>query len=449
MNNDDACSHTNAHVHARMSEEIPDSKVADSIDTVRDVNADPTTSSIVTDGGTSFTTHHNVFDVQPGLTDGLDDAQTLLADLVSIPSTSGEESAAAERLCRFFESHGRDAWIDSVGNVRAPADDSVLLTSHIDTVPGDVPVKIENGVLWGRGSVDATGPLAAMAVAAVETGVSFAGVVREETTSAGAWHLIENRTPPEIVINGEPSGWDGITLGYRGFLSGTYVATSELGHSSRPEDNAIQSAVNWWSSVAEFFESEGTHNTDGVFETVTTKPVAFDGGPTEDGLVVESTVDVQFRVPPQYTIEDIREVAEGELSDGSVHWKKPIPPVMKSPRTDVARAFRVAIRSAGGEPRLLRKTGTSDMNIFSGAWDCPMATYGPGDSDLDHAPNEHLDLAEYDSATSVLVDVCNRLTDSETKTSTVTDPDMDSETGRDQIKSRSNHRDADPEPTKA
>jgi LysW-gamma-L-lysine carboxypeptidase len=64
MNNDDACSHTNAHVHARMSEEIPDSKVADSIDTVRDVNADPTTSSIVTDGGTSFTTHHNVFDVQ-------------------------------------------------------------------------------------------------------------------------------------------------------------------------------------------------------------------------------------------------------------------------------------------------------------------------------------------------------------------------------------------------
>jgi LysW-gamma-L-lysine carboxypeptidase len=433
-----------------MSAETTSTETADrdSNDTDQNINTEVTGGPLVTDGGTSFTTDHTVFDVQPGLTDGLDDAQTLLADLVSIPSTSGEESAAAERLCQFFQSHGRDAWIDEVGNVRAPADDSVLLTSHIDTVPGDVPVKIENGVLWGRGSVDATGPLAAMAVAAVDTGVSFAGVVREETTSAGAWHLIENRTPPETVINGEPSGWDGITLGYRGFLSGTYVATSELGHSSRPEDNAIQSAVNWWSSVAAFFESEDSTDTDGVFETVTTKPVTFDGGPTEDGLVVESTVDVQFRIPPQYTIEDVREVAEGELSDGSVHWEKPIPPVMKSPRTDVARAFRVAIRSAGGEPRLLRKTGTSDMNIFSGAWNCPMATYGPGDSDLDHAPNEHLDLAEYDSAISVLIDVCDRLTSSETKTSTVTDPKTESETQQHHTNNTHEHAEPDPEPTR-
>ncbi|WP_256546138.1 [LysW]-lysine hydrolase [Halobellus inordinatus] len=354
----------------------------------------------------SFVPDHDVFEVEENLTDGLTEAQALLADLVSIPSPSGEEEAAARRLKAFFEAHDRDVWIDEIGNVRAPADDSVLLTSHIDTVPGDVPVKIENGVIWGRGSVDATGPLASMAVAAVETGVSFVGVVGEETSSRGAWHLVENRDQPEAVINGEPSGWDGITLGYRGFLSGTYVSTSELGHSSRPEDNAIQSAVNWWSSVADFFDED---ESDGVFDTVTTKPVRFDGGPTEDGLAVESTVDVQFRVPPKYSIDDIREVAEGELDRGSVHWEKPIPPVMTSPRTEVARAFRVAIRQAGGEPRLLRKTGTSDMNIFAGTWDCPMATYGPGDSDLDHAPNEHLDLAEYDSSIDVLVDVCERL----------------------------------------
>ncbi|MFA1609693.1 [LysW]-lysine hydrolase [Halobellus rubicundus] len=371
------------------------------------VEFDPDSVDVAGDGGTAFTaTDHDVFDVEPGLTEGLNEAQTLLADLVSIPSPSGQEAAAAERLKAFFEAHDREVWIDEVGNVRAPADDSVLLTSHIDTVPGDVPVRIENGVLWGRGTVDATGPLAAMAVAAVETGVSFVGVVQEETSSTGAWHLVEDREAPEAVINGEPSGWDGITLGYRGFLAGTYVSTSELGHSSRPEDNAIQSAVNWWSSVADFFDED---ESDGVFDTVTTKPVSFDGGPTEDGLAVEATVDVQFRVPPKFTIDDIREVAEGELTRGSVHWEKPIPPVMTSPRTEVGRAFRVAIRGAGGEPRLLRKTGTSDMNIYAGAWDCPMATYGPGDSDLDHAPNEHLDLAEYDSSIDVLVDVCERL----------------------------------------
>ncbi|MFB6250511.1 MAG: [LysW]-lysine hydrolase [Halobellus sp.] len=360
----------------------------------------------------AFATEHEVFDVQDGLTDGLTEAQTLLADLVSIPSPSGEEAAAAERLKSFFEKHGRKVWIDEVGNVRAPADDAVLLTSHIDTVPGDVPVEIDNNVLWGRGSVDATGPLAAMAVAAVRAGVSFAGVVQEETSSTGAWHLVDDREEPDAVINGEPSGWDGITLGYRGFLSGTYVSTSELGHSSRPADNAIQSAVNWWSRVAEFFD---TDESDGVFDTVTTKPVNFDGGPTDDGLAVEATVDVQFRVPPKFTIDDIREVAEGELTRGGVHWEKPIPPVMTSPRTEVGRAFRAAIRSAGGKPRLLRKTGTSDMNIYAGGWDCPMATYGPGDSDLDHAPNEHLDLAEFESSIEVLVTVCERLQEQDTE----------------------------------
>ena len=384
---------------------------ADSEAMYADFDADGA-SELLRDGGMAFATEHEVFDVQDGLTEGLTEAQTLLADLVSIPSPSGEEAAAAERLKAFFEAHGREVWIDEVGNVRAPADDAVLLTSHIDTVPGDVPVEIENNVLWGRGSVDATGPLAAMAAAAIETGVSFAGVVQEETSSTGAWHLVENREEPDAVINGEPSGWDGITLGYRGFLSGTYVSTSELGHSSRPEDNAIQSAVNWWSRVAEFFD---TDESDGVFDTVTTKPVSFDGGPTDDGLAVEATVDVQFRVPPKYTIDDIREVAEGELTRGGVHWEKPIPPVMTSPRTEVGRAFRVAIREVGGKPRLLRKTGTSDMNIYAGTWDCPMATYGPGDSDLDHAPNEHLDLAEYDSSIEVLVDVCERLQEQDTE----------------------------------
>jgi len=68
------------------------------------------------------------------------EARELLADLVATPSPSGEEAAAAERLAAFFRSHDREVWIDDVGNVRAPADDSVLLTSHVDTVPGDVPV---------------------------------------------------------------------------------------------------------------------------------------------------------------------------------------------------------------------------------------------------------------------------------------------------------------------
>ncbi|EMA40879.1 [LysW]-lysine hydrolase [Halobiforma nitratireducens] len=361
----------------------------------------------------------------------LEDARTLLIDLVSTPSPSGEEGAAAERLVEFFAAHGREAWTDEVGNVRAPADDSVLLTSHVDTVPGEIPVEVEpadeadleagvadnegEDVLWGRGSVDATGPLAAMAVAAVRTGVSFVGVVGEETNSRGARHLVAERETPEAVVNGEPSGTDGITLGYRGFLAGTYVATSESGHTSRPEPNAIQHATEWWTSVEAAFETDEygigpADRRDGgdeaaelpVFEQVTAKPVAVEGGISDDGLSVEATLEAQLRVPPSMDVETVREIAESELEIGTVSWAEPIPPVMESPRTEIARAFRAAIRAEGGDPRLLRKTGTSDMNIYAGAWDCPMATYGPGNSELDHAPDERLSLAEFDRSVAVL-----------------------------------------------
>ncbi len=343
-------------------------------------------------------------------------ARKLLYDMVSIPSPSGEEEQAAKRLVDFFEANGREAWIDEVGNVRAPASDAVLLTSHIDTVPGDIPVEVKPAadgdeigepgepVLWGRGTVDATGPLVAMAVAAVQTDVSFVGVAGEETNSRGARFLVEDRDAPAMLVNGEPSGWDGITLGYRGFLAGTYVNTSESGHSSRPEPNAIQHAINWWHGVEEMFDPADPDTP--VFEQVTTKPVSVDGGLSDDGLAVEATMDVQLRVPPNRTVDEIHELAETELSTGSVHWKEPIPPVMESPRTELARAFRVAIRKAGGDVRLIRKTGTSDMNLFAAAWDCPMVTYGPGDSDLDHAPDERLPLSHLDLATTVLSDVC-------------------------------------------
>ena len=339
-------------------------------------------------------------------------ARDLLVDLVAVPSVSGDERACAERLVDFFESHGREAWLDDVGNVRAPGDDGVLLTSHVDTVPGEIPVRVEEAdvsetrydgdaaeVLWGRGSVDAKGPLAAMAVTAVETGASFAGVVGEEDDSRGAHYLVEDRAEPDAVVNGEPSGWDALALGYRGYLAGTYTVDVDSVHSSRPDPNAVELATAWLADVKAAFPApdEGA-----VFESVTVKPVDFDGGLTEDGFATTATVDVQFRIPPGTTADEIRATAEEHLDAGSVSWGDPLPPTLSSPRTALARAFRVAVRAEDGDPGLLRKTGTSDANCYADAWDCPVATYGPGDSALDHAPDERLALTEYDRAIAVL-----------------------------------------------
>jgi LysW-gamma-L-lysine carboxypeptidase len=49
------------------------------------------------------------------------------------------------------------------------------------------------------------------------------------------------------------------------------------------------------------------------------------------------------------------------------------------------------------------------MNVFAQHWDCQTVSYGPGDSDLDHAPDEHLVLDEYDRAVAVLETVSERM----------------------------------------
>jgi LysW-gamma-L-lysine carboxypeptidase len=164
----------------------------------------------------------------------------------------------------------------------------------------------------------------------------------------------------------------------------------------------------WWSRVEEAFE---TAEDQSVFEQVTAKPVEFSGGTAADGLSVEASAEVQFRIPPGDSSGRIQSVVESELDGGTIDWREPIPPVMETPRSEVARAFRAAIRRVGGDSRLLRKTGTSDMNLYAGAWDCPMATYGPGDSALDHAPNERIDLADFDRSLAVLTTVAERLTE--------------------------------------
>ncbi|MYE26875.1 MAG: M20/M25/M40 family metallo-hydrolase, partial [Chloroflexi bacterium] len=71
----------------------------------------------------------------------------------------------------------------------------------------------------------------------------------------------------------------------------------------------------------------------------------------------------------------------------------------------LSRQFRRAIRASGGVPRFVNKTGTSDMNIVGPRWNCPIAAYGPGDSALDHTPNEHTNLDDYLRAIDVLTSV--------------------------------------------
>jgi len=64
------------------------------------------------------------------------------------------------------------------------------------------------------------------------------------------------------------------------------------------------------------------------------------------------------------------------------------PPYRASKNTPLVRAFLQAIRAERLDPAFKVKSGTSDMNVVGPVWHCPILAYGPGDSSLDHTPDE-------------------------------------------------------------
>jgi [amino group carrier protein]-lysine/ornithine hydrolase len=349
-------------------------------------------------------------------------AVELLVGAVERPSPSGREAEVSAYLARAMRGVADEAFVDAVGNVVVRVGSGprvVTLLGHVDTVPGDVPVRLDRGVLYGRGSVDAKGPLCAMLAGASRLGdaarselsVYVIGAVEEEAASSrGARHALATYPPPELLVIGEPSGWDGITLGYKGRLTVTVEARRPNSHAARDDATAAEIVLAATEAVRAWARSRSARAArvfDGVqvtVEAVTSR---------NDGLEQCSEARLSLRLPPDCPPEAAEAAARRAVGavagthrhrGGAVTLRAAAGErAHRGPRdTPLTRALRTAIRREGGRPRLTLKTGTSDMNVLAGAWDVPMAAYGPGDAALDHTPDEHLDLDEYLRAIRVL-----------------------------------------------
>ncbi len=121
---------------------------------------------------------------------------------------------------------------------------------------------------------------------------------------------------------------------------------------------------------------------------------------------------VGLRLPPGFDVDAF--VAEAREWAGTAEWQiHGYEPAFHSLRSSpLARTFNTALRLAGSRPRFKLKTGTSDMNVVGPVWNCPIVAYGPGDSLLDHTPNEHVVLAEYLQSIQILQTVIASLHES-------------------------------------
>ncbi|MBN1401848.1 MAG: M20/M25/M40 family metallo-hydrolase, partial [Anaerolineae bacterium] len=237
--------------------------------------------------------------------------------------------------------------------------------------------------------------------------VSVVGAVEEEAASSkGAYHVVNTWPAPDYAVIGEPSGWRRVTLGYKGRLLVHYTLERSMSHTAGEARGACQQAVDYWLGVRAWAEAFNADRT-GRFDTL--DPSLRHIHSESDGLSERVEMQLGLRLPLGLDLDALeahllasRGPAEIALSGREV-------PFRAHKRTPLASAFLAAIRGQGGQPAFVTKTGTSDMNVLGPRWGCPIVAYGPGDSSLDHTPDEHLDLEEYLRAIRVLEDVLRRV----------------------------------------
>jgi len=158
-----------------------------------------------------------------------------------------------------------------------------------------------------------------------------------------------------------------------------------------------------------------TANADGMTDTVNAQfawrlPVGFDANAFANELLAWTTSHLECAgVAPTTTMATGEGGRQGITVMGTRTslaftfrgWEQPWHADRSNP---LVRSFLGAIRhvDASAQPGFVVKTGTSDMNVVAPLWQCPILAYGPGDSALDHTPNEHLLLDEYWRAVIVL-----------------------------------------------
>lgn len=339
----------------------------------------------------------------------LQKAKNYLLKLASIYTPSGEEKNAE----KFFEEVSKELNLDLkvtrtysyiLGNL-AKAD--ILLASHVDTIPQFIPPKEENSTIYGRGVVDAKGPLISMLIAtwiANENGcnVGFAGLADEENKSAGARELITYGKRFRHIIVGEPTSTTNIVIEYRGVIHLDVKCKYNSQHSSSATYNPILDISKRIIDVTVLPSS---------YDKPSIMPTMIKGGEYVNVTPSEVYLHFDIRYPFGYDITTVLSAIQEKFKDCEIKITESISPVKVSPNDKVVRALSRALLRQQIKPTLVRKTGTSDMNILKDIAE-NIATYGPGDSKLEHTMYEKITLEEIfiavNTYTKAIEELCSK-----------------------------------------
>lgn len=346
-----------------------------------------------------------------------DEPTKLLKQMLEIYSPSGKEKELTQFLKEKMTNFGlKNVRLDKAGNVFGEigrGSPTILLCGHMDTVPGRLPVEIDDGRIYGRGAVDAKSSLAAMTVAAsklvgqeMKGRIMVVGVVDEEGKGRGIRQVVQDRLDVDYAIFGEPSGVKNITIGYRGRLEVKILCETKPGHAGAPRgfNNAIEKAYEVWSQIRAWSLQRQEPSRSSFYST-TASLTGIRGGEASNVIPSKCKLTIDVRLPPSLNclkaIDHLKAIIQHyKRKNSGVNLKMrvgdKVEPFIAKKDSLLVKALTGAIEdTVRGPVWLLRKTGTGDMNIFAAKMNVPVVTYGPGNSLLSHTLNEYIGISEY------------------------------------------------------
>jgi putative selenium metabolism hydrolase len=367
-----------------------------------------------------------------------------LMDMVRVPSFSGKEQGVIQVIKAEMEKVGFDeVRVDGLGNVIGRIGHGprvIAFDAHVDTVyAGDLSLwkfdpftpKIEDGKVWGRGTVDQEGGMASMVTAGKiikEMGLNekftilFTGTVMEEDCDGLCWtYLInEEKLRPELVVITEPTNMN-IYRGHRGRMEMQVKVKGLSCHGSAPErgDNAIYKI----SRIAlEIEKLHGRLANDAFLGkgSICVSQVFFTG-PSQCAVPDSATLSLDRRL----TVGETKESAVAEVKDaaaragypevevtileyrepaytGLVYPMEKYYPTWTLPEDSpwLTQARNAYEQCLGKAPFVGKWTFSTNAIAIAGLEGIPCIGFGPGDEVQAHFPNEHCPLEHLSGASA-------------------------------------------------
>ena len=363
----------------------------------------------------------------------------LARSMIRVPShTAAGEKECAGVLEGFLNEAGlttriqpvEDVGVNVIATLPGVVEEvALLLNGHLDVVPPSSSMThpafdpvVRDQLLWGRGSCDMKGGLAAMAGALamiravgvpLKRSILFTAVASEEQGNKGTAALVEEGLSARWAVVGEPTGLD-LVVAHKGVDRFRFNVEGRAAHESMPErgTNAIVAAAHVISSLDRKLSARVRTQTHSLLGQATYNIGTIQGGISRNTVPDRCTFQISKRWLPGDSPAAIRSELEGAVSSVRTGAnisivrepefdRIPHPPLELPPDHPLAAGLAAMVaRTTGRKPAFLGMPGFTDAAILQRAG-IPSVVFGPGDLSLAHSDSEYIAVAEVFQATLV------------------------------------------------